>query len=674
MRNLYSDKELKKFKKNWPDKRVSNNLIERIYTSRLLGQNPNLVLHGGGNTSFKDTIKDFDNIVHKVIFIKGSGSDLASIEKKDFPAVKLDPLLKIIKKTSLSDDKMVSYLRKNLIDINSPNPSVETLVHAAINKKFIDHTHSNAILEITDRKNGTLLCKKIFGDEIALIPYVMPGFVLAKAVDKIYNKNPNVKGLILYKHGIFTFGNTAKESYDEMIRLVTKAEKYLKSEKQKKLPSIKSKKTPFGPDTIAPIIRGLLSKSTNYVLNFRSNNQLMDIIDSKDARKFLAKGVVTPDHVIRIKPKILVININNCKSVSSLEKIISKKINDYSLGYKKYFNKYNIPKKQNKMLDPVPKIIAIQSMGLFSAGKSLSDSKVNGDVAEMAIKSIGNIERRSTFQSITMKDIFDVEYWSLEQAKLGKSSLPLMGKITIITGGVGTIGLAIARKFKKMGSEVILVDVNRNQFKNSEIIKEFNVQYCDVTKRSEFERVLKKVCVDYGGVDFIISNAGNAFQGEIANLKDTDLKNSFDTNFFSHQIVASESVKIMKMQNIGGCLLFNISKQAVNPGKNFGAYGTPKAALLALCKQYALEYGGIGIRSNGVNADRVASGLLTKKMIKARAKSRNLSVEKYLSNNLLKKSVLAEDVAEAFYTLSVSKKTTAAILTVDGGNIEASLR
>ena len=200
------------------------------------------------------------------------------------------------------------------------------------------------------------------------------------------------------------------------------------------------------------------------------------------------------------------------------------------------------------------------------------------------------------------------------------------------------------------------------------------MQFCDVTKRSEFERVLKKVCVDYGGVDFIISNAGNAFQGEIANLKDTDLKNSFDTNFFSHQIVASESVKIMKVQNIGGCLLFNISKQAVNPGKNFGAYGTPKAALLALCKQYALEYGSIGIRSNGVNADRIASGLHTKKMIKERAKSRNLSVEKYLSNNLLNKSVLAEDVAEAFYTLSISEKTTAAILTVDGGNIEASLR
>ncbi|MFL2900398.1 MAG: bifunctional aldolase/short-chain dehydrogenase [Candidatus Pelagibacterales bacterium] len=674
MRNNFSDKLLNITKKQSMKTGISEDLIDRIYTSRLLGQNPNLVLHGGGNTSVKSKKRDLDGIFHNVIFVKGSGSDLSTIQEKDFPAVKLDPLYKIIKRKSLSDEQMVNYLRKNLIDVTSPNPSVETLVHASIDKKFVDHTHSNAILEITNRKNGLSLCKKIFGDEISVVPYVMPGFILAKKVDEIYKQNSNVKGLILYRHGIFTFGDTAKESYSRMISLVTKAEKFLKSEKQKNLKKLRPIKKPFKPHLLSPIVRGLVSTETSYIVKFRSNKKILDVINSKNAESFLSRGVVTPDHVLRVKPKFLVINIDDCKDLLLIKERISKKVTEFKNDYKKYFKKYNNPRLKNQMLDPVPQIIVIQNIGIFSIGKSSKSAFINGDVAEMAIKTIGNLEKKTSFESISHKDIFDVEYWSLEQAKLNKTSLPLSGKVSLITGGTGTLGLAIAEKFRSMGSEVILLDVNKKQLEDQNLKKKFSLYFCDVTRRESFKKVLAHICLDYGGLDFVISNAGSAHQSEIAKLNDSDLKKSFELNFFAHQIVASESVELMKTQNIGGCLLFNISKQAINPGKDFGAYGTSKAALLALCKQYALEYGGVNIRSNGVNADRIESGLLTKTMINKRSKSRRITSDEYLQSNLLKKKVLAEDVAEAFYNLSISKKTTAAILTVDGGNIEASLR
>ena len=268
MKNNFSKNQIKNLVSKYKQLGINKDLAERIYTSRLLGLKKDLVLHGGGNTSVKALAKDTDGEVHEVIYVKGSGSDLATIEAKDFPAVKLKPLYKLTKKKFITDDEMVRHLRKNLIDDNSPNPSVETLVHSAIAEKFIDHTHSNAILEITNRKNGLSLCHDIFGKEILVVPYVMPGFLLAKKVDQLYKKNPDIKGIILFKHGIFTFGKSAHESYGRMIKYVSTAERYLKSEKSKKLKKINKQKFLHTPGSVAPIIRGILSTHNKYILNF----------------------------------------------------------------------------------------------------------------------------------------------------------------------------------------------------------------------------------------------------------------------------------------------------------------------------------------------------------------------------------------------------------------------
>ena len=422
------------------------------------------------------------------------------------------------------------------------------------------------------------------------------------------------------------------------------------------------------------MIRGAISNEKKYILNFRSNKKLLETIKLKNINSFLRRGVVTPDHVIRIKPKMLVLNISKRKTLQQVKNYIDKEVKKYKKDYSDYFKKYNRNSRKNKILDLIPKIIVVPNLGIFSVGKDYKDSIINGDIGEMAISIIGNIERKTDFESINMKDIFEVEYWSLEQAKIVKDQKSLTGTITIVTGGLGTIGQAISKEFKSNGSEVIILENNKDKIMRFKSSDKFDIHLCDVRKRAQFKRIIDKICMKYGGIDYVISNAGNAIQHEISTISDKNLFESFKTNLFSHQVVASESVKILKSQNIGGCLLFNISKQSVNPGKFFGAYGLPKTALLALCKQYALEYGEFNIRSNGVNADRIISGILSEEMLKKRAKARGVSIDTYLKGNLLKKQVSPSDVAKAFYHLANSEKTTAAVLTVDGGSIESSLR
>ena len=326
------------------------------------------------------------------------------------------------------------------------------------------------------------------------------------------------------------------------------------------------------------------------------------------------------------------------------------------------------------MLDTSPRVVFVQNIGMFSIGKDLKGAKITGDLTDTNAKVIASVEETSTYKFISEKDLFDVEYWSLEQAKIKKQKKLLEGNVVVITGSAGAIGFKTYKVFKSYGAEVVLLDYNLERIKNLQSkVKDLCI-HCDVRNKKSVKKAFDQICTKYGGIDILISNAGTAIVGSIAEVDDKILRQSFEDNFFSHQNCASEAIKIMKKQNTNGCLLFNISKQSVNPGKNFGPYGLPKSALLSLCKQYAVDYGSYGIRSNGVNADRIRSGLMTDKMIKNRAKARSLSTDEYMKGNLLLDEVKAEDVAKAFFHLAVSKKTTGAVLTVDGGNIAASLR
>ena len=678
MKNNWSQDSAEKYLKKYKNIGFSKDLALRVYTTRLLGRNKELVLHGGGNTSVKTTAKDIDGKKYDVLCVKGSGWDMADIEPEGLPAVKLEPLLALKKKKYLSDEDMVSFQKRNLINIKSPNPSVETFLHAFLPFKFIDHTHADAILNVTNRPGGLKFCNKIFNNKVSVVPYIMPGFKLAKKVNEIYSKNPNINCLILMNHGIFTFGDDAKETYDLMIKYVSQAERAVKKLKAKKIKQINKFSTKFNAHEISPIIRGLLSDNNpdqKFIVNYELNNHIKYFMNGKNVRTYSSKGTVTPDHVIRVKPFPLIITPKKNSSINDFKLTAEKAIKNYRKKYIKYFNKNKNKVKEKKvMLDTSPRVVFVQNIGMFSIGKDLNSAKIARDLAETNAKVIASVEETSKYKFIPEKDLFDVEYWSLEQAKIKRKKKLLEGNVVVITGSTGTIGFETYKMFKSYGAEVVLLDYNSDQLKNLQSkINELCI-HCDVRNKKSVKNAFNQICEKYGGIDILISNAGTAATGAIGEVDDNLLRESFEDNFFSHQNCASEAIKIMKKQNINGCLLFNISKQSVNPGKNFGPYGLPKSALLSLCKQYALDYGSYGIRSNGVNADRIRSGLMNDKMIRTRAKARSISTDDYMRGNLLLNEVKAEDVAKAFFHLATSKKTTGAVLTVDGGNIAASLR
>ena len=669
MKSLWNDKTAQQYVRDYKKKKINKDLALRIYTTHLLGKNPKLVLHGGGNSSVKSVGKNLYKKDVNLIYVKGSGWDMSNLNELGMPGLELNPLLETIKLYELNDNDMVNLLRSNLINANAPNPSVETLLHAYLPFKFVDHTHSNAFLSILNQPNSQSLIKKIFGNKLGIVPYIMPGFSLAKECFKVFKKDEKVQGLALINHGIFTFGNTAKQSYERMINFVSDVENYISKNKIKLKTHITKSKITVS-DIVLSIRKSFSSYSNSkWILKFHNDNDDRTIASTQNLNNILNKGPVTPDHVIRIKSKILFISKNKYLK-------IDEEIKKYCLSYKKYFLKNKNFVNNCKIIDPLPRIIVLEGIGIVSSGKKLKDQKISYDVFKSMASSVLDAERIGRFKSIVEKDIFKMEYWPLERVKLDNAKAQsLDGNNVIITGGGGTIGMAIAKKFRQEGANIILIDKKYDM----DLLEKNNLRDCfivnaDLTNNQKLKKIVEKIVLNFGGIDILISNAGRAFQGAIETVDPKIIKKSYDINFLSHQNISQLAVQVMKKQSTGGLILYNLSKQAINPGKNFGPYGLAKSTTLFLMKQYALECGEYNIRVNGINADRIESGLLTKELINQRATSRGLSKEKYLSNNLLNKQVLADDVAEAFYAQTLLKKTTANIITVDGGNIEASLR
>ena len=658
----------------------------RVYTTRLLGQVPRLVLHGGGNTSVKTQLADLNGDTVEVLCVKGSGWDMGTIEPAGLPAVRLAPLLKLRARETLSDEEMVRLQRANLIDPAAPNPSVEALLHTFIPHKFVDHTHSTAVLSLTDQPDGEKLCREVFGARVGYVPYIMPGFGLAKAAAEVFDADPTVEGLVLVKHGIFSFGADAQQAYERMIALVTLAEERLAKNRKPAFVSVKLPARPAGLADVAPIVRGACSQPDSkvdgawkrFVLDFRGDDAVMNFVNGTEVTRYGQAGVVTPDHNIRIKNKPLAVAAPDDGDLTGFRNSIRDSVAAYGETYKDYFARNNARVGGIKtMLDPSPRVVLVPGVGLFGLGRSKKDAKVAADLAEAAIATITDAEAVGRFEPLPEADLFDVEYWSLEQAKLGYSlEPPLAGQVAVITGAAGAIGFATAQAFASAGAEVALLDVDEAaaKAKAKAVGGAAAGIRCDVTDANSVRDAFAQVVSAFGGVDIVVSNAGAAWQGRIGEVDEAVLRESFELNFYGHQRVAQAAVKIMRAQGTGGCLLFNVSKQAVNPGPNFGPYGLPKAATLFLVRQYALDYGNEGIRANAVNADRIRSGLLTDDMIASRSKMRGLSERDYMRGNLLGREVAAEDVAQAFLAQALALKTTADVTTVDGGNIAAALR
>ena len=683
MHSRWSESEARAIVAHFARSGIGEDLALCVYSTRLLGRDPRLVLHGGGNTSVKTRVTDHLGDELEVLCVKGSGWDMAEIEPQGLPALKLAPLRRLRALSSLADEQMVNLARANLLDALAPNPSVETLLHAFLPHKYVDHTHANAILSLTNRRDGARRCADLFGTRTALVPYVMPGFALAKLCAETSERHPQVEGLVLLKHGIFTFGASASEAYERMIDLVSLAEADLaRSIRRRPARTAAAKVAPV--HEVAPILRGLLAlpstaaddEPRRVLLAIRSSPTILDYVNGGELARYARAGPATPDHVIRTKPWPLILPAPGAGDLTAFRDLARRAIADYVAEYRGYFERHSTRQGTAKIpLDPMPRVVLVPGLGLVAAAASAKDAAIAADIAETTIEVVSATEADAQFESIPESDIFDMEYWSLEQAKLGKAKEGRLARhVVVVTGGAAGIGAATARAFAAEGAEVMILDIDPAGAERVAKQVGGGAARCDVTDAESVRAAFRAVVERFGGLDVVVSNAGRAWQGRIGEVPEDVLRASFEINFYGHQRVAQAAVAIMRAQGTGGVLLFNVSKQAVNPGQAFGPYGLPKAATLALMRQYALDHGAEGIRANAVNADRVRSGLLDDAMIAARAKARGVTEAEYMQGNLLGREVTAKDVAQAFVALALARTTTAAVLTVDGGNIAAALR
>ncbi|MDH5751680.1 MAG: bifunctional aldolase/short-chain dehydrogenase [Deltaproteobacteria bacterium] len=710
MESRWQDSQADEYVKKYAQQGVPEELALRVYTSRLIGADDSLVLHGGGNTSVKGRARDPLGAEVDVLYVKGSGWDLATIEPQGFPAVRLEPLLGLRQVAGMSDEEMVNVLRTNLLDASAPNPSVEALLHAFLPHRFVDHTHADAILALVDQPDPEARCREAFGDRLAVLEFVFPGFPLAGRTMEAFERNPEVEGIVLLKHGLFTFGDTARESYERMIRHVARAAEALQAGGRDTSPKKVFARASGpalhepGPDElacVAQVLRGALATRNNnaaggwnrMVLHHRTSEAIRGFVDGGQLADYSRRGVVTPDHIIRTKNlPLLLPPLPDSLDGPALEKFaagVREGVAGYARDYESYFQagvKHSQAKGSRveyRMLDPLPRVLLLPGAGVFTAARDEKSARIAGDLYEHTVSIIAGAEALGKYTPLEPVELFEMEYWSLEQAKLGKSSPPpLAGHVVLVTGAASGIGKATARAFAARGAHLALLDMNGELLEQTaaelRAAKGLNNSVlalaCDVTSRADVARAFRDVSLRFGGVDIVVSNAGRVWQGTMADVDEAALRESFELNFFAHQHLAAEAVRVFRRQGTGGQLLFNASKSAFNPGPDMGPYTLAKAAVVALMKQYAVEQGGAGVRSNAINADRIPTALFGEGVLEQRAAKRGVSVEEYLSGNLLGRMVRAEDVAEAFVMLALSERTTGTVLPVDGGNIAAAPR
>jgi NAD(P)-dependent dehydrogenase (short-subunit alcohol dehydrogenase family) len=490
--------------------------------------------------------------------------------------------------------------------------------------------------------------------------------------------------LVLIKHGVFSFGADAREAYERMIDIVDAAEQRLARGSKRVFPAARLPAAIAPVAAVAPILRGACALAQpappdqykRCVLDFRGGPEVLNFVNGAELARYARAGVATPDHTIRTKNYPLILPAPQAGRLDDFAAAVRQAVDRFTADYHSYFARHNAASKVKKReLDPAPRVILVPGLGLFGLGRSAKDAAIAADIAESWIATVTDAEAVGTFQSLSEAELFEMEYWSLEQAKLGSAvEKPLAGQVALITGGAGTIGLATARALKSAGAEIALLDRAGSDLEaTAKKLGGYGVA-ADVTDAAAVQAAFDRIVERFGGVDIVVSNAGAAWQGKIGEVDEQILRDSFELNFFAHQRVAQQAVRIMRAQQTGGCLLFNVSRQAIYQGPNAGPYGLPKAATLFLMKQYALEYGSAGIRSNAVNADGIRSGIMTPDYIKSRAAAYGLTEAQYMGRNLLGREVTAEDVAQAFLDLALAKSTTGSFLTVDGGNIAAAPR
>ncbi|MCY8495814.1 bifunctional aldolase/short-chain dehydrogenase [Bacillus atrophaeus] len=670
--------------------RLPQGAEELVYRSNLIGSDRAVCNWGGGNTSMKTYEKDFRGRDIEVMWVKGSGSDLATMKAHNVTGLKLEDIRPLIEREEMTDEEMVEYLAHCMIDSKHPRPSIETLLHAFLPYQHIDHTHPDAIISICCADNGKQIAEDIYGNRFVWVPYVRPGFTLSKMIAEGVANNPHAELVLMEKHGLVTWGNTSAESYEKTISIINEAERYINKRIEEKnafggerYESLQAEERRQILAKIMPVIRGAVSSEKKMILSYDDADDVLQFVNSVKAPELSQTGAACPDHLVHTKRVPLYVDWNpQEQDIDALLKNVKAGITRFKSEYKAYVERNK--QEGDQCFESAPRVILIPGIGMINTGKSLEMSKVSGALYHRAIAVMKGSSALGRFVSLSENESYNIEYWPLELYKLtlAPAEAEFSRKVAFVTGGAGGIGSAACRRFVSEGAHVVVADLNVEGAQR--IAGEINKTYgkgramalkMDVTKEEEVQQAFEQTALTYGGVDIIVNNAGLATSSplEETTLKEWNLNiNVLGTGYF---LVAREAFKQMKQQNAGGNMVFVGSKNSVYAGKNAAAYSSVKALETHLARCIAAEGGEHGIRVNSVLPDAVLQGsaIWGSSWREERAAAYGIEPdqleEHYRKRTTLLVNIYPKDIAEsiAFLASSKAEKTTGCMITVDGG-------
>lgn len=669
---------------------LNKGLEELVYRSNLIGTDRAVCNWGGGNTSMKTTEKDFRGRDIEVMWVKGSGSDLATMKAHNFTGLKLEDIKPLMEREEMSDEEMVAYLSHCMIDSSHPRASIETLLHAFLPYKHVDHTHPDAIISICCADNGKQIAEEIYGNRFVWVPYIRPGFTLSKMIAEGVKNNPNAELVLMEKHGLVVWGETAEESYNKTIAIINEAENYIHNKIEEEqvfggeqYPALNEEEAEEILSQVMPVIRGAVSGEKQMLLTYDRGADVLQFVNSKDAKTLSQIGAACPDHLVHTKRQPLYIEWNpTTKDIASLKEKIKSGVAEFKKEYTSYFDRNK--ETGDQISETAPRVILIPGIGMVNTGKTLAMAEVSGALYRRAISVMKGATALGNFVSLNENESFKIEYWPLELYKLSLApkEAEFSRKVVFVTGGAGGIGSETCRLFAEQGAHVVIADLNIEGAEK--VAAEINEKYgsvralavkMDVTKEDAVKEAYKKTALTFGGVDIIVNNAGLATSSPFdeTSLQEWNLNlNVLGTGYF---LVAREAFKQMKEQGLGGSMVFIGSKNSVYAGKNVTAYSSVKAMEAHLARCIAAEGGEFGIRVNTVLPDAVLQGstIWGSKWREERAANYGIEPdqleEHYKKRTTLLVNIFPKDIAEAicYFSSSKAEKTTGCMLTVDGG-------
>jgi rhamnulose-1-phosphate aldolase/alcohol dehydrogenase len=661
-----------------------------VYASRLIGAETSLVVWGGGNTSLKTSERDHRGREVGVLRVKGSGSDLKSVQRKDFPGVRMDDIRALLDRQDMGDQEMVAYLAHGLMDPGGVRPSIETLLHGFVDARAVVHTHADAIVSLTNNDRPREVLASVYGKDVIALEYRRPGFRISREVADAIAAEPQARALILERHGTICWGATIREAYDSTLELITRAEEAIAERKRgrrvfggPRVDALARASRRAAALAVAPRLRGRLGRSKRVVLGFDDSPPVQEFVSSVDAPLLSQVGPATPDHTIYTKRLPCFVDLaRSTDDPLAIWDAIDSSVERFVADYTAYFEAHKFAGAE--LADPLPRVVLVPGLGMFTAGRDRRTAGIVDDIYHHTIDVIGNASAFGRYVSLTARDAFDVEYWPLELYKLtlAPPEKELARRIALVTGGGSGIGRAVARRLAAEGAHVVIGDVDEVGAKKTadDVVAAVGGARAlglrmDVTSEASVRAAFEETVLTYGGLDILVSNAGMAHSAPVDRMALRDWERSFAVNATGHFLVAREAMRILIPQGLGGALVFVATKNVMSPGKDFAAYSAAKAAEAQLAKVLALEGAPYGIRSNIVNPDAVFqdSKLWSDEVRRERAAAQGIAVEQledfYRKRNLLGTRILPEDVAEAvlFLACDRSAKTTGCTLTVDGG-------